>query len=360
MFYQKSFISLLSLALALSVFPIAQQARANELTLNNSQISRLGIKLEAVRTAKQETIAIIPGTIIPSMNGRTGLVAPFGGTVVSVSVLAGQTVQKGELLMTVASREILEAQSNLKQAEAELDNAKAVAYRHRTLANKKIGANSRALEAEAQVAFARAKVSSLKRILELGSIRLNSDGSYDLVAAKSGRIVATKASPGASIDAMAPAVIIDTSYVMWVEAQLPASYVSEIHQGDVIEARSVDGKRVASGRVLSVGHSLDPMSRSTKLTGELTNGLKFLSGEFVNVSIIRAAKLGGLEVPSASVAFIEGKSNIFVRTQKGFSVAAVKVRGKSFKLATIEGEVLPGQQVATSGLAILENMIAGE
>ena len=364
MYSKTSFIALLSTSLCLSfcltAFSIPAPAHANELTLNPAQVSSLGIKLEPVRVATQEAVAIIPGLIIPSMNGRKAVVAPFSGTVVSVLVLPGQRVKTGDLMMKIASREILEEQSNLKQAEAELDATKAVAKRYRNLANKKISAISRALEAEAQVTHAAAKVSSLNQILNMGNIKANTDGSYSLVATSSGRIVKIKAVPGTNISAMAPAIVMDISDVTWVEAQLPGSYISDVNKGDALKVHSIDGKRIASGKVLSVGHSLDSMNRSAKLIGELSSGASFISGELVNVSVVRAARLGGLEVPSSSVVFIEGKPKIFVRTNKGFLVAPVRLRGRSIDVATIEAKIAVGQQVAISGLASLENMMAGE
>jgi len=358
MYSKLTFIALLSLILTVFLMPV--ELRASEVILKRSQLSHLGIKLATVQTASQESVALVPGTIIPPLNGRTAVATPFAGTVVSVKVLPGQIVKPGDQLMTIASREILEAQSALKQAEAELDATKAVAARFRDLANKKITAKSRALEAEAQVSHAQAKIDSLNRILKLGNISVSNDGTYSLVAAQAGRIVETNVVPGSAISAMAPAVVMDMSKAIWVEAQLPASYVSDVRQGDRIEARSIDGKRIASGKVLSVGHALDRMSRSTKLIGELSKGPDFLVGELVNVLITRTARLGGLEVPSSSVAFIDGAPIIFVRTNNGFQLAPVKLRGKSLKLATIEAKIKPGQLVAVSGLAQLENMANGE
>ena len=42
------------------------------------------------------------------------------------------------------------------------------------------------------------------------------------LAPRAGRIVEASVGPGASIDAMAPAVVLDTGDELWVEAQLPA------------------------------------------------------------------------------------------------------------------------------------------
>ncbi len=331
-----------------------------DVVATQSQIQHLGIELQDITVAKKEAVALLPATVVPSMNGRTAVAAPFSGTVVSVSVLPGERVTKGQALLTVASRELLEAKSKLLQAEADLEANQAVAKRYRSLADKKIAAENRAVEAEAQVSHARAMVEAQKHILSLGNIKIDDDGNYTLVATNAGRVVECHFEPGASITAMAPAVVLDTNDTLWVEAQLPATLVGKVRPSDTIEVFSSGATNSAIGKVLSVGHALDPMTRSAKLIGELPPDSGFVSGQLVTISVLRTAKLGGLNVPAKSVVYITGEPNVFVRTKVGFSLQPVTLRGKSTRSATIEGNIKPGQKVATSGLALLENMISKE
>ena len=202
-------------------------------------------------------IALLPGTIIPPMNSRIAVPAPFSGTVVSVDVLPGETVTPGRALMTIASRELVETLSQLRQAEANLAAAQAVAERYKGLAEKNIASPTRAAETEAQRAGLQAVVDEHRRLVSLGNIKSNPDGSYTLIAQRAGRVVEANVAPGASIVAMAPAVVIDTSDELWVEAQFPASLIGKVRPGDTI--RLENG---AIGKVLSVGHSIDPKTRS--------------------------------------------------------------------------------------------------
>ena len=67
-----------------------------------------------------------------------------------------------------------------------------------------------------------------------------------------------------------------------------------------------------------------------------------------------------MDVPPEAVVWVGGTPSVFVRTEGGFSVLPVKVRGKTLQAATIEADLAPGQKVAVSGLAQLENMIGSE
>lgn len=342
-------LSLITLGLA------AQQTSAGEIAITQAQLDGLEIKLRDVRRATDEAIALLPATIIPPMNSRIAVPAPFAGTVVSANVLPGETVEEGQDLMTIASRELLETLSQLRQAEANLDAAEAVADRYRTLADKNIASPTRAAETEAQREHMRAIVEEHRRLVSMGNIKTNPDGSYTLVAQRAGRVVEANVEPGANIESMSPAVVLDTSDELWVEAQLPASLIGKVRPGDSIY---LDGG--VAGKVLSVGHTLDPKTRSATLIGTIPASAGLIMGQMLTLSIHREAAVGGLDVPARSVVWVGGAPSVFVRTGSGFAVLPVLLKGKTLKGATIEAELSPGQEVAVSGLAELENMIAGK
>lgn len=326
-----------------------------EIAISQAQIDRLEIRLEEVRPATEEAIALLPATIIPPMNSRIAVPAPFAGTVVSVEVLPGQTVEQGQTLMTIASRELVETLSQLRQAEANLAAAKAVAERYKGLAEKNIASPTRAAETEAQATGLQAVVEEHKRLVSLGNIKSNPDGSYALIAQRAGRVVEANVAPGASIDAMAPAVVIDTSDELWVEAQLPSSLIGKVRAGDTI--RLENG---ATGKVLSVSHSIDPKTRSALLTGTVPASSGLVPGQMVTLSIHREAAVSGVDVPAQAVVWLGGTPSVFVRTAIGFAVLPVTLKGKTLHAATIDGGLTAGQKVAVSGLAQLENMIGAE
>lgn len=350
---KQGFFAVAQLVAAL-VVPLSA-AQASEIAVSEAQIDRLEIRLEEVRPASEEAIALLPGTIIPPMNSRIAVPAPFAGTVVSVDVLPGQTVAPGATLMTIASRELVETLSQLRQAEANLSAAQAVAERYKGLAEKNIASPTRAAETEAQRAGLQAVVEEHRRLVSLGNIKSNPDGSYALIAQRAGRVVEANVAPGASIVAMAPAITLDTSDDLWVEAQLPAALIGKVRAGDSI--RLDNG---ATGKVLSVSHSIDARTRSALLTGSIPAKSGFVPGQMVTLSIHREAAQSGLDVPAAAVVWLRGKPSVFVRTENGFNVLAVTLKGKTLHGATIEGAINPGQKVAVSGLAQLENMIGGE
>lgn len=343
-----------ALAALLLMCPYAP-ALASEIKLSPAQIDLMEIKLGEVQEATTEAVALLPGTVVPALDARIVAAAPFAGTVIRAFVVPGQRVAKGEALATLESRELLDALSQLEQADAELQMAEAIARRKRDLATKNIASPSLADEAEAQVVKLKAVAEQHRRTLSLGGIKLAGGGQYSLVAPEDGIVVETRAMPGALLEAMAPAVTLSSSPEVWIEAQVPANLATRIRPGDTVQV--IGGP---AGKVISISGSLDRTTRSAAMVASVPAGSGLLPGQMVTISVLRPTETGGLEIPATSLAWIGETYVVFVRSDAGFTAIPVTVRGKSPLGATVAGAMERGQQVAASGLPQLEAMLAGE
>lgn len=328
---------------------------AKELLLTPEQIKQLDIRLAEARPATKSIVATLPATIIPPVNSRIAVTAPFAGTVVQVHGLPGQAVHKGEPLVGLTSRDLSEATVRLKQAEADLQAAEAIARRQRELYAKNLVSSGKLGEAEAQVGKVKALVRESERMLKLGNIQINPDGSYALTAPKDGRIVEMRVAPGAALQAMDTAAVIDTSDELWLQAQLPAQLVGKVLVGDRIDLPDGD-----AGKVISVGVTLDPLTRSTSLLAEIPASAKHIAGQTTSITIVKPVNGKELEISTEAIDWIAGAPYVFVRTKNGFLPLPVVIKGRAGEVATIEADLQPGQQLAVNGLAQLEKIMSGE
>jgi cobalt-zinc-cadmium efflux system membrane fusion protein len=340
---------------AIAASTASASAETKTVALTAEQVRSLDIKVEPVRPAKVEAIAVLPGTVMPPLNSRIVATAPFAGTVTQVHVLPGQRVSKGAPVATISSRELLDVQSQLSQAEAELQMADAIARRKRLLADKKFQNPVVAEEAEAQVNKIEAIIEQHKKTLSLNGITLGQNGEYSIPAAQDGTVVEVNAMPGDMIDGMDAVVTVDTSNELWIEAQVPASLVPRIKPGSAIQV--VGGP---NGRVVSVGTALQGMTRSALLYAAIPTSSGLMAGQLVSIRLQQPAVPGAVSVPAKAVARIAGKSAVFVRNDAGFTIKTVELRGKSTDAATIVGDLPPDAQVAASGLPQLEQMLQGD
>jgi membrane fusion protein, heavy metal efflux system len=330
-------------------------AGAKDIRITPEQIQNLNIQIATAQQASMETVAILPGTVVPPLNSRLVAAAPFAGTVTQVHVLPGQHVSKGAPLITVSSRDLLDAQSQLAQSEAELQAADAIARRRRSLADKNFQSPTLADEAEAQVAKVRAVLDQHKRATALNGIITRDDGQYALPAPTDGKIAETLVMPGEKVEAMAGAVTIDTSDELWVQVEVPADVVSLVKPNDIVQIANGP-----TGRVVSIGGSLNRATRSAVMYAAIPANSGLLPGQIVSVSILRPTVTGSVNVPASAVVRIGDQPTVFVRSQTGFKLVPVQLRGKSQSTATISGPLTREAQVAASGLPQLERLSAGE
>lgn len=327
---------------------------AAEISSEAQNLDRYGIRTTPAQEAHQATLSVLPGVIMPPRNTRIGITAPFAGTVETITALPGLQVKKGEKLATLLSREVIETASQLRQAESELEALQAVAHRYRTLADKKIAAENRAEEAEAQVRRALAVVEEHRRLLSVGTIALEDQGRYALKAPADGRIVDVGIEIGESVEAMKPVLKIDTSNRLWVEVQLPLSLVGKVEPGDTLKV----GEEM--GKVLAISREVNPKTRSVTMLGELAEGAPFVSGQLVTVKIVKPVATGAIEIPARALAYVDGEPSVFVKTGTGFARKPVTVHGQAVETVSVSGDLEAGAQVATSGLVVLENMTVAE
>ena len=330
-------------------------ASANDVVISPSQVEQLDIALTRVKPATKQAVAVLPGTVVPASNARITAAAPFAGTVLKVDALPGQLVRKGDPLITVLSRDLVEAHGNLAQQEAELQRVAAVAGWKRDLADKKILSMSIAEEAEAHVRKTEAAIAAQKRAFSIGDITMGEGGRYTIVAPEDGKIVIASVQPGSPVAAMAAAVTVSTSDELWIEAQLPADLVQQVRPGDPVQISDT-----LEGTVLSVGGTLDSVTRSATLLATIPAGSPLIAGQLVSITLKRPAETGSYEVPASSVAWVNNAHVVFTRSTDGFALTPVVLKGKSRTSATVTGALTPDQQIAASGLPQLEALLQGE
>lgn len=340
-----------SVLLSLSLSP----ALAGDVKISPDQLSQLEIGLTRVRPASATASAVLPGTVVPASNARITAAAPFAGTVLQVSALPGQIVRKGDPLVTVLSRELIEAHGILAQQEADLQKAAATAKWKRDLVDKGILSAALAEEAEAHVKKLQAAIAALGRTFSIGGIRVEDHGRYTITAPEDGKVVIAAVQPGSQVEAMAAAVTISTNDDLWIEAQLPADLVQQVKPGD-----KVDIGRELTGTVLSVGGTLDTITRSATLLATIPAGSPLIAGQLVSITLQRPAETGSYEVPASAVAWIGNAHAVFRRSDSGFSLIPVELKGKSRTSATVEGSLQADQEIAVSGLPQLEALLGEE
>jgi len=346
--------SLAQWALAgLFIASLAGDAQAKEVPLTPSQVERLQIEVRKVEAATEEVVTALPALVVPPANARVAVAAPFSGNVLQVAVIAGQQVLEGEELLRIASRDGLDAIARLEQARIDFKAVEVIAHRMRTLFREKSIALKQLEETEAQLEKARVVLEQAERTVRIGGVKPVSDGSFSLHAPKSGRVVEMRVASGATLEAQATAVLIDSVDEFWLQIQVPARVVGLVHAGDIVTTEAG-----IKGSVIAISPALDPVYRSAVLLARLPKDARLIAGQTLAVTLSRPTR-GALKVPARALVHQGTEAYVFVRTADGFSMRSVRSVGSFVAAAgdaSVIGELAEGDEVAVSGLVHLEKL----
>ncbi|MBL0169875.1 MAG: efflux RND transporter periplasmic adaptor subunit [Gemmatimonadaceae bacterium] len=242
----------------------------------------------------------ISGTLVADREAR--IRAEIGGAVLHTYVDAGQRVAAGTPLARIDDGVLqdaaLSARSNVTQATVGADQAARELKRAKTLvaagaiAERDVeGAERANVSAQAQLADANSRLSTMEKNLRNATIRAPFAG---IVAEKSvspGDIVA----PGAALF-----TVIDPRSLK-VEASVPTSALADVRVGAPVMFTVNGSDRQLEGRITRVSPMVDPQTKQVSLLATVPNAQNALvAGLFVE-GRIAAEKRIGILVPEKAV-----------------------------------------------------------
>lgn len=328
-------------------------ANPDFLAVTTDKARLLGITVAAATAAAEVPLAQLPATISPPPNARVAVAATLPGTVQRTFVNEGDMVRSGQPLALVVSRDILTIGADLSRANARLGVSQASAARLSKLSREGIIAGARSDEAQAIAAEARADVSEKSRILRMvgGS---GSTGTYTLTAPIAGRVTRADIVAGNPVDGMTAPYVIDAEGKYEVIAQVPERLIGTLQPGMTVRLGDL------SGKVTSIGSTIDPASRSATLRASLPAGPGILAGRNATVTVLGQAPPRAVTVPAAALALNDGRDVVFVVTKGGFARRIVKAATADTSGVVILEGLNVGERVVVSGTSALKALILAQ
>jgi cobalt-zinc-cadmium efflux system membrane fusion protein len=312
-----------------------------EQTVELSEKQAATLKIEKVRlqTFEQEKQAV--GSVDFNQNLLVQVFTPYQGRIIAAIPNVGDRVEKGEILFTIDSPDLLTAEATLITA------AGVRILQGRTLGRVKSlqkigGASQQSVDqttsdeqaAEGAWRSARDAVRIFgKTEEEIDKIVAERKADSRLVVRSpiSGYVTARTAAPGLYVQpgvAPPPFAVADTS-MMWMVANVVESDAPSLRVGQLVKARvAAYPGRVFEGKVTVVGPSVDPITRRVFVRSELSDTDHSLrAGMFANFSISVGAPMQSPAAPqSAVVREGDGSMSAWTTTdQRRFTRRAVNV-----------------------------------
>ncbi len=234
------------------------------------------------------------------------LVQPeFSGTLISLTVKAGQKVSKDQILGRIDDAGMSQ---QLAQIENQYALAKTTFERQKNLWDQKIGSEIQFLQAQTQMISAQKNVAQMKAQLSKTVIRAPFSGTIDEVFVEKGQVVAPNPQGLMRIVNLGN---------MFVSTSVPENYIGKLKVGTEVDVYLTSLGKTYKGKVRQIGSFINPNNRSFGIELSVPNPENLLRpNQVAKLKIIDYVNKNAIVVPTGVIQE-DAKGNKFVFTVEG-------------------------------------------
>ena len=267
------------------------------------------------------------------------------GTLVSLNVIAGQRVAKGQILGRTDD-------GGMSQQLASVENqyalAKTTFERQKNLWDQKIGSEIQFLQAQTQMVGLQKSVLQMKAQLSKTLIKAPFTGVIDAVFVERGQVVAP--SPQGLMR------IVNLSN-MYISTEVPETYIGKLKVGSLVNVSLTSLGKTYQGRVRQVGNNINPANRSFGIEVSVPNpGNLLRPNQVAKLQIIDYTKKNAIVVPTNTIQSSgDGTKFVYIANNvNGKTGVAKKVVVKTGQSSENVTEILSG--IKTTDVIVTEGI----
>jgi cobalt-zinc-cadmium efflux system membrane fusion protein len=313
------------------------QHQEGVVSLTAEQMKTAGIIVEPLQLQVIHSFINAPGEA--TFNSyKTAVISPrISAQLIKQHVVLGESVRKGQVIVTLSSVDMAEAQAKVIMTYLDWTRIKSL--------GKKIIAEQRYLEAQIHWELAKAKAiaygmteDQITSLVKSNNFS-RANGRFDLVALIDGTILKEEHLIGQQIEPGQELNVITDESSMWVIANVAPDIASEITVGN--KASVEWANKIFPATVSQIYHNLDEVTRTSRIRLDVENDEDVLhSGLFVDTQIETSSQTKVLLVPeSAVLRSADGDWQVFVQQDEvgEFKGVEIKVLDTRNGKTTIEG-----------------------
>lgn len=353
----------------------AENARAGAAAADESiELTDAQLKSVSIVTVAEKTFSIdrgAVGTIDFNQDMTVQVSPPWQGRVAQLYAKAGDDVEKGKILFTIDSPDLVQAESTLISTAgvrtlttSALHRAKEL-YTVQGLSQKDYEqAVSDQQAAEAAYKAARDAVRIFgKSEAEIDKIvgERRIDARLPILSPVKGRVVARNAAPGMLVQpggAPVPYTVADLT-TKWMLASVPEADMPQLHLGQEVDVKlDAYPGRTFHGTISNIGEALDPNTRRVTVRSNIRDPKNELHPQmFATFTVHTGQTMHSPAVPFAGVVREgDGAMTVWVTTdRRRFVQRLVKVGLRQDGQDQILDGLKPGEMVAGDGALFISN-----
>jgi len=297
-----------------------------------------------------------PGEVVIDAYRTTKVTPRIAAQVMKRHARLGQRIRSGQVLVTLSSVDMAEAQGKLLVSDREWKRVKKL--------GSKIVSEQRYVEAQVAYQQAYAKVIAYGMTkAQVESLLKERDaskatGEFELLATQDGTVIKDDFIVGEIIEPGRILFVITDENKLWVEARLTPEDGTKFEIGAA--ARILSGKNWLQGKVVHAAHTLDESTRTLTAVIEVPNlDDQLHPGLFVDTRIQSKQQSDAIAIPEkATIRSADGDWVVFVELEAGqYLPMEVEL------LRVIDDQVIvkglkPGMRIATQGVFFLQSELA--
>ena len=285
------------------------------------------------------------------------LSAEVAGTVKQIAFESGANVRAGELLVELDSGV---EQAQLRSAVASAELARANLVRARDLRSKNMVSQADLDSANAQAKQADAQIDNIRAVIEKKTIR----------APFSGRAGIRQVNLGQFLDTGTSIVTLQSLDPVYVNFSLPQQRLAQLKTGLTVRVTTdAFPDRDFEGKLTAINPEVETATRNVRMQATLANSSGLLRpGMYVDVAAVLPATEQVLMIPATAVLYAPYGDSVFVvEDKKDEKTGAVgKVLNQQFvrlgktrgDFVVVESGLNAGQTIVTTGIFKLRNGMA--
>jgi cobalt-zinc-cadmium efflux system membrane fusion protein len=257
--------------------------------MTDEQLRLNSIELLTAGPANIKSVLQLQGEVKLNADNSVQIVSRVGGIVESVSVNAGESVKKGQVLASLSSQEIADMRSDLYAAQKRVDIARSTYIREKQLWEEKISAQQDYLQAEHDLREAEINAQRLQQKLNAVGSTGSSKGltRYELRSPINGVVTNKKVSQGQVISEVDSLFEISDLSSVWVEMNIYAKDINIVKVGQKVTISATGLDVISTGTISYVGALVGEQTRTAMARVVIDNTQRnWLPGLPVNIGLV--------------------------------------------------------------------------
>lgn len=270
-----------------------------------------------------EVVIQTNGYIASPPNGKAQISTPISGIVKNISQSVGNYVEKGSVLCTIESNEIIIIQQDFIETANKLKVLAADYNRMKTLSDENIASQKNFMSVESEYKNMQAKYNGLKARIEM--LKLNPDNilegdvssSISLYSPINGYVTMQNFLLGQYAEPQQILMQVVDVNQLYLQFFVFEKDIAKLKKGQKIYFYSSDNKsKTLTATVTSIGKSINPTTKSIECKADINNDNKssLLDGMYVDVNVV-TTKNTALSLPTDAI-FKSGNDNFVLQKQK--------------------------------------------